>query len=77
MQSTSIVAGISKEEGEIGCSWLVFAGFQLNACSQAGKKETRKAARPSSQRLSLGVRVFALESPARLFRVQMLDLACK
>ena len=44
------------------------------------RPERRKPERLQGRVLSasvLEVRVFALESPARLFRVQMLDRACK
>ena len=47
----------------------------IKCISQAGKnlKETREAARPSAQRLSFVVQGCALESPARLFRVCLVN----
>ena len=41
-----------KEEGEISCSWLVFAGFQLNALA---RPERRKPERRQSRVLRASV----------------------
>ena len=45
----------------------------IKCISQAGKRETREAAKPSAPRLSFVVQGCALESPSRAFRVCLVN----